>query len=103
VALPIQERSKDLWVEQGLTLEQLAGETGLLKSALGSYESKITRISAITLSQNKVTLMTLDDRYLPTAIVLPFEDHARQSKLMHAQIQHERCSYVSLSKNNLVS
>lgn len=30
--------------------------------------------------------MTLDDRYLPTAIVLPFEGHARQSKLMHAQV-----------------
>ena len=28
--------------------------------------------------------MTLDDRYLPTAIVLPFEGHARQSnECMH--------------------
>ncbi len=38
------------------------------------------------LTQNKVAVMTLDQKYLPTAIVLPFEGHARQSKLMHAQV-----------------
>ena len=37
--LTIQERLKDLRVERGLTLEQLAEETKLSKSALGSYES----------------------------------------------------------------
>ena len=36
--LAIQERLKDLRVERGLTLEQLAEETHLSKSALGSYE-----------------------------------------------------------------
>ena len=36
--LSIQERLKDLRVERGLTLEQLAAETHLSKSALGSYE-----------------------------------------------------------------
>ena len=36
--LSIQERLKDLRVERGLTLEQLAEETKLSKSALGSYE-----------------------------------------------------------------
>lgn len=40
MALTIQERLKDLRVEWGLTLEQLANETGLSKSALGSYESE---------------------------------------------------------------
>ena len=40
MALTIQERLKDLRVERGLTLEQLASETGLSKSALGSYESE---------------------------------------------------------------
>ena len=35
----IQERLKDLRVERGLTLEQLAEETKLSKSALGSYEA----------------------------------------------------------------
>ena len=38
MALTIQERLKDLRVERGLTLEQLAEETHLSKSALGSYE-----------------------------------------------------------------
>ena len=39
MALTIQERLKDLRVERGLTLEQLAEQTHLSKSALGSYES----------------------------------------------------------------
>ncbi len=47
--------------------------------------------------------MTLNDRYLPTAIVLPFEGHARQFRLIHAQTQQGRCSYFGLSKNDLVS
>ena len=39
MALTIQERLKDLRVERGLTLEQLAEQTDLSKSALGSYEA----------------------------------------------------------------
>ena len=39
MALSIQKRLKDLCVERKLTLEQLAEQTGLSKSALGSYES----------------------------------------------------------------
>ncbi len=34
--LTIQEKLKDLRVEHGLTLEQLADQTGLSKSALGN-------------------------------------------------------------------
>ena len=37
--LSIQEKLKDLRVEKGLSLEELAAETGLSKSALGSYET----------------------------------------------------------------
>ena len=47
------------------------------------------RLSTMDLSilvQNKISVLTLDEKYLPTAIVLPFEGHSRQSKLMHAQI-----------------
>ncbi len=36
--ISVQERLKDLRVEQGLNLEELA-ETGISKSALGSYEN----------------------------------------------------------------
>ena len=39
VKLSIPERLKDLRVERHLTLEQLATQTGLSKSALGNYES----------------------------------------------------------------
>ena len=39
MALTIQERLKELRVERALTLEQLAVQTGLSKSALGSYET----------------------------------------------------------------
>ena len=39
MSLSIQERIKDLRLDRKLTLEQLAEQTGLSKSALGSYES----------------------------------------------------------------
>ena len=39
VKLTIPERLKDLRVERGLTLEQLAEQTGISKSALGKYEA----------------------------------------------------------------
>ena len=38
--LTIQEQLKDLRVERRLTLEQLADQTGLSKSALGKYEAE---------------------------------------------------------------
>lgn len=40
MTISIQERLKDLRVERGLTLGQLAEQTGLSKSALGSYETE---------------------------------------------------------------
>ena len=39
VKLSIPERLKDLRVEKRLTLEQLAEQTGLSRSALGLYET----------------------------------------------------------------
>ena len=38
--LTIQERLKDLRIERKLTLEQLAEQTGISKSALGKYETE---------------------------------------------------------------
>ena len=55
VKLIIQERLKDLRVERGLTLEQLAQQTGLSKSALGKYETDdfkdISPFSIVTLAK----------------------------------------------------
>lgn len=53
--LTISERLKDLRVERGLTLEQLAEATGLSRSALGKYEADdfkdISPFSIVTLAQ----------------------------------------------------
>ena len=57
---------------------------------------RLSTMDLSILSQNKVALMTLDERYLPTAIVLPFEGHARQSKLMHAQVNASSEKYLEL-------
>ncbi|MDY4662230.1 helix-turn-helix transcriptional regulator, partial [Pseudoflavonifractor capillosus] len=55
VKLTIQERLKDLRVERGLSLEQLAEQTGLSKSALGKYEADdfkdISPFSIVTLAK----------------------------------------------------
>lgn len=47
---------------------------------------RLSSMDLSILSRNKVAVMTLDEKYLPTAIVLPFEGHSRQAKLMHSQI-----------------
>ena len=53
--LSIQEKLKDLRAEKGLSLEELAAETGLSKSALGSYETNdhkdISHTSIIALAK----------------------------------------------------
>lgn len=43
MSLTIQERIKDLRIERGLTLKELAEQTGLSSSALGSYETDDTK------------------------------------------------------------
>lgn len=57
---------------------------------------RLSTMDLSILSQNKVAVMTLDEKYLPTAIVLPFEGHARQSKLMHAQVSAKEDKYLEL-------
>lgn len=57
---------------------------------------RLSTMDLSILSQNKVSLMTLDEKYLPTAIVLPFEGHARQSKLMHAQVGTSDKKYLNI-------
>lgn len=57
---------------------------------------RLSTMDLSILTQNKVAITTLDEKYLPTAIVLPFEGHARQSKLMHAQVSTSRDKYLKL-------
>lgn len=57
---------------------------------------RLSTMDLSILSQNKVSVMTLDEKYLPTAIVLPYEGHARQSKLMHMQVAMHDEIYIDL-------
>lgn len=57
---------------------------------------RLSTMDLSILSQYKIVLMTLDEKYLPTAIVLPFEGHSRQSKLMHAQVVTCNERYIEL-------
>lgn len=41
---------------------------------------RLSTMDLSILSQNKVSLMTLDEKYIPTAIVLPFEGNVRHSE-----------------------
>ena len=41
--LTLGERLKDLRIERGYTLEELAAQTGLSKAALGKYETNEVR------------------------------------------------------------
>ncbi len=59
---------------------------------------RLSTMDLSILAQNKVGMTTLDERYLPTAIVIPFEGHARQSKLMHAQVETGKDTYRDLWK-----
>ena len=57
--ISVQERLKDLRVERGLNLEELAQETGISKSALGSYENDSDEYKEI----NHGSLLKLADFY----------------------------------------
>ena len=48
------------------------------------------------LFHNHVALTTLDEKYLPTAIVLPFEGNARQSQLIHQHVDYPAEKYQDL-------
>lgn len=59
---------------------------------------RMSTMDVSILSQNNVSIMTLDDKYLPTAIVLPFSGNSRQSQLMHAQVSFTEEKYRALWK-----
>lgn len=83
---------------------EVASETGtvlipiedLAQIMVHGANIRLSTMDLSILSQNKVTVMTLDEKYLPTSIVLPFESHSRQSRLMHAQVETEATVYAKL-------
>lgn len=57
---------------------------------------RLSTMDLSILNKNKVAVMILDEKYLPSAIVLPFEGHSRQSKLMHAQVSTGMACYKDI-------
>lgn len=57
---------------------------------------RLSTMDLSILSQSKVAITTLDEKYLPTAIVLPFEGNARQSRLIHKQVEYSDEKYLEL-------
>ena len=51
--ISVQERLKDLRVERGLNLEELAQETGISKSALASYEANDNKVMKTTTTNTR--------------------------------------------------
>lgn len=48
---------------------------------------RISTMALSILSQQKIVLTTLDSKYLPTAVVTPYDGNARQSQIMHAVVR----------------
>lgn len=57
---------------------------------------RLSTMDLSILSQNHVAVTTLDEKYLPTAIVLPFEGNSRQSQLIHQQVEFGQLKYQEL-------
>ena len=89
----LQERLKDLRVEKGLKLEELAEKTGISKSALASYENEENRNKEI----NHGNLITLADYVIErlnreirrrTRVVGSFPDGNSALMLVCARLRH---------------
>ena len=89
----IKEGQMEVTTEEGVAIIPIEDLNQIM---VHGANIRLSTMDLSILSQNKVALMTLDEKYLPTAIVLPFEGHARQSKLMHAQINTTNERYLKL-------
>lgn len=89
----IKEGQLEITTEEGVALIPIEDLSQIM---VHGANIRLSTMDLSILSQNKVALMTLDEKYLPTAIVLPFEGHARQSKLMHAQVHTSAEKYINL-------
>ena len=100
--LTIQEKLKDLRVEHGLTLEQLADQTGLSKSALGKYENDdykdISPFAIVTLA--KFYHVTTD--YLLGVSEEIICHHDFQKMMLDAEIYVDRIADMRINDMNAV-
>ena len=79
----IKEGQLEITTEEGFAVIPLEDLNQIM---VHGANIRLSTMDLSILSQNKIALMTLDEKYMPTALVLPFKGHARQSKLMHAQV-----------------
>lgn len=91
--LHIKEGQLEVTTEEGIAVIPIEDLNQIM---VHGANIRLSTMDLSILSQNKVALMTLDEKYLPTATVLPFEGHARQSKLMHAQVSLDEKKYLEL-------
>ncbi|MBQ4067929.1 MAG: CRISPR-associated endonuclease Cas1 [Lachnospiraceae bacterium] len=89
----IKERQLEITTDDGVVVVPIEDLNQIM---VHGANIRLSTMDLSILCQNKVALMTLDDRYLPTAIVLSFEGHTRQSKLMHAQVNAAHKKYMEL-------
>ena len=89
----IKEGQLEVTSEEGVALIPIEDLTQIMAHGANI---RLSTMDLSILTQNKVSIMTLDEKYLPTAIVLPFDGHARQSKLMHAQVKTRTDKYLNL-------
>ena len=57
---------------------------------------RLSTMDLSILANNHVSLTTIDNKYSPTALVLPFEGNFRQSQLIHQQVQFSKEEYNKL-------
>lgn len=91
----IKEGQLEVTTEDGIAIIPIEDLSNIM---IHGANIRLSTMDLSILSLNKVAIITLDDRFLPTAIVLPFEGHSRQSKLMHAQVAFSEENYLLLWK-----
>ena len=57
---------------------------------------RLSTMDLSILTSSGVAFTTMDDKYLPTAIVLPFDGNSRQSAVMHKQVSTDSFIYKRL-------
>ena len=57
---------------------------------------RLSTMDLSILAENKVCLTVLGNKYLPTAITMPMEGNARQSRLIHQQAETPREKYEEI-------
>jgi len=91
----IKEGQLEVTTEDGIAIIPIEDLSNIM---IHGANIRLSTMDLSILSLNKVAITTLDDRFLPTAIVLPFEGHSRQSKLMHSQVAFSEENYLLLWK-----